>query len=102
MLSEIVPAIRWASCGTKVTLRAHSVRESTRMSRPSASTKPVVGSRSPSSNWTSVDLPLPDGPITPMTSWGSMVASICRSTGVPVVYSNDTSSRRSAPTKPIG
>ena len=74
MLSATVPAIRWASCGTKVTLRAHSVRDSTRMSRPSARTNPLVGSRRPSSSWTSVDLPLPDGPMTPTISHESMVA----------------------------
>ena len=61
-----------------------------------------MGSRSPSSSWTRVDLPLPDGPITPMTSWGSMVALTLRSTGVSAVYSNETSSRRSAPIEPIG
>ena len=82
MLSAIVPAMRCASCGTKVTLRAHSVRESTRMSRPSASTSPLAGSRRPSSNWTSVDFPLPDGPITPTISHGSIVARDMRSTGV--------------------
>ena len=76
------------------------VRESTRMSRPSASTNPPAGSRRPSSNWTSVDLPLPDGPITPTISHGSIVAVTLRSTGMPALYANETSSKPSAPTDP--
>jgi FkbM family methyltransferase len=81
MLSATVPAIRCACWGTKVTSRAHSVFDSSRMSRPAANTLPSVGSRRASSSCTSVDLPLPDGPTTPTISRGSICRSIPRSTG---------------------
>ena len=65
MFSATVPAIRCDACGTKVTFRAHSRLDSWPIGRPSASTAPESGSRSPSRSWTNVDFPPPVGPTIP-------------------------------------
>ena len=102
MLSDTVPAMRCACCGTNVTFRAHSALERSRTSRPSASTAPLVGSRRASSSCTSVDLPLPDGPTMPTISRCSIDRlTECR-TGASAVYSKVASASESDPTAPTG
>jgi len=71
-LSATVPLNKRASCGTNATFDAHQRRSTSWMSMSPAAMTPAVGERTPSRSWMSVDLPLPDGPTTPMASPGSI------------------------------
>ncbi len=72
MFDSTVPAISRGSCGTNDVVRRQSASAMSPIGRPSIVIEPAAGGRSRRSSWTSVDFPLPDGPITPTISPGSM------------------------------
>ena len=68
MFSATVPVKRRASWATNATWLLHHERSTSRRSTPPTRTEPAVGSRRPSNSCARVDLPAPEGPMTPTTS----------------------------------
>ena len=65
MLSITEPCKSTGSCGTRATVLCASLFEIAPASSPPIVTRPLVGSRKPSTSWLMVVLPLPEGPSTP-------------------------------------
>ena len=69
MFSATVPVMRRASCATNATRRLHHERSTSRRSVPPTSNAALRGgAQSQAATGPRVDLPAPDGPITPTTS----------------------------------
>ena len=82
MFSATVPVMSVASCGTNATLEVHDDLSISVRSIPFAVIDPLAGVRIPRSYWTRVDLPLPEGPTTPIASPCLITKLIRFSTGV--------------------
>ena len=83
MLSWIVAANSRLSCRTTLACARSEASVYSRMSRPSISTRPAVGSYSRRMKLTKVDFPLPDGPTNATCCPASTSQSIASSAGWP-------------------
>ena len=75
MFSATVPVNSSGSWGTKATRCVHQARSTCDKGSPATVMTPDVGLRNPRISCARVDLPAPEGPITPSISPGSIVRS---------------------------